>query len=163
MRKSTLGKLEAAPRLGMMIHEAVREAIERAVDEELEAALGAKPYARTEERRGYRNGFAHAGAHGPDGQVRDGTCPRGTMFTKSGREEWGRSKVLPRYSRRIVEVDEAVTAAYLSGANTRRIPRCALAAPPRCAAQQERRVARDRHAQGGVRRVEKATLSTAWM
>lgn len=76
MRKSTLGKLEAAPRLGMMIHEAVREAIERAVDEELEAALGAKPYARTEERRGYRNGFAHAGAHGPDGQVRDERATR---------------------------------------------------------------------------------------
>jgi len=60
MRKSTLKDVEAkvvgTPRLGMMIHEAVREAIERAVDEELEASLGAKAYARTEERRGYRNG-----------------------------------------------------------------------------------------------------------
>jgi transposase-like protein len=46
--------------------------------------------------------------------------PRATMFTKDGREEW-RSRMLPRYSRRIAEVNEAVTAAYLSGANTRKI------------------------------------------
>jgi putative transposase len=123
MRKSTLGKVEAkveaAPRLGMLIHEAVREAIERAVDEELEAALGAKVYARTEGRRGYRNGSRTRSLTGPTGKF-EMNVPRGTLFTKSGKEEW-RSRVLPRYSRRIVEVNEAVTAAYLSGANTRRI------------------------------------------
>jgi putative transposase len=122
MRKSTLEKVETkveAPRLGMMIHEAVREAIERAVDEELEASLGAKPYARTEERRGYRNGVRTRSLTGPTGTF-EMNVPRATLFARSGGEEW-RSKVLPRYSRRIVEVNEAVTAAYLSGANTRRI------------------------------------------
>jgi putative transposase len=119
MRKSTQAKVEAAPRLGLMIHEAVREAIERAVDEELEASLGARLYARTEERRGYRNGSRTRTLTGPTGKF-EMEVPRATMFTKSGREEW-RSKVLPRYSRRIAEVNEAVTAAYLSGANTRRI------------------------------------------
>jgi transposase-like protein len=102
-----------------MIHEAVRAAIERAVDEELEAALGAKAYVRTEERRGYRNGSRTRTLAGPTGKF-EMNVPRGTMFTKDGREEW-RSKVLPRYARRIAEVNEAVTAAYLSGANTRRI------------------------------------------
>jgi putative transposase len=119
MRKSTQAKVEAAPRLGLMIHEAVREAVERAVEEELEAALGAKLYARTEERRGYRNGSRTRTLTGPTGKF-EMEVPRATMFTKDGREEW-RSKVLPRYSRRIAEVNEAVTAAYLSGANTRRI------------------------------------------
>src|SRR5690606_31133740 len=36
-----------------------------------------------------------------------------TSQGREGHEEW-RSKLLPRYSRRIVEVNEAVTAAYLS-------------------------------------------------
>jgi transposase-like protein len=102
-----------------MIHAAVRAAIERAVDEELEAALGATLYARTEDRRGYRNGSRSRTLTGPTGKF-EMSVPRGTMFTEDGREEW-RSKVLPRYSRRIAEVNEAVTAAYLSGANTRRI------------------------------------------
>ncbi|CAN5197970.1 IS256-like element IS1553 family transposase [soil metagenome] len=119
MRKSTLGKVEAAPRLGVLIHEAVRKAIERAVEEELAAALGAPVYARTEERRGYRNGSRSRSLTGPTGKF-EMNVPRATMFTKDGGDEW-RSKLLPRYARRIAEVNEAVTAAYLSGANTRRI------------------------------------------
>lgn len=119
MRKSTLGTVEAAPRLGVMIHEAVRVAIERAVEEELEAALGAPPYARSEGRRGYRNGSRPRSLTGPTGKFAM-QVPRATMFTNEGKAEW-RSSLLPRYARRVAEVNEAVTAAYLSGANTRRI------------------------------------------
>jgi putative transposase len=120
MRKNTLRTVEeAAPRLGVMIHDAVRVAIEKAVDEELEAALGAKTYARTDERRGYRNGSRSRTLSGPTGKF-ELDVPRATMFTKRGNAEW-RSSILPRYSRRIAEVNEAVVAAYLSGANTRRI------------------------------------------
>lgn len=113
-------KNEPRGRLGMMIHQAVREAIERAVDEELESALGASPYSRTELRRGYRNGSRTRTLTGPTGAC-ELRVPRGTMFTRDGeREEW-RSQILPRYSRRIATVNEAVTAAYLNGANTRKI------------------------------------------
>jgi transposase-like protein len=42
------------------------------------------------------------------------------VITGAGKKE-RRSSLLPRYARRIAEVIEAVTAAYLSGANTRRI------------------------------------------
>jgi transposase-like protein len=121
MRKVILKQVqvEAAPRLGMMIHDAVGAAIEKAVYEELEAALGAQPYARTEQRRGYRNGSRPRTLTGPTGKF-ELDVPRATMFTKGRQEEW-RSTILPRYSRRIAEVNEAVVAAYLSGANTRRI------------------------------------------
>ena len=42
------------------------------------------------------------------------------MNTKKGREEW-RPTVVPRYQRRIREVNEAIAGVYLSGGNTRRI------------------------------------------
>lgn len=118
MRKSTLGKVEEAPRLGVLIHDAVRAAIERAVEEELEAALGVAPYARNEGRQGYRNGTRPRSLTGPTGKFAM-KVPRATMFTKAGKAEW-RSALVPRYARRIAEVNEAVTAAYLSGANTLR-------------------------------------------
>lgn len=119
MWKSTMRKVEGAPRLGAMIHEAVRAAVERAVEEELEAALGARFYARTEDRRGHRNGSRSRSLTGPTGKF-EMNVPRATMFAEGGSEEW-RSTIVPRYSRRLVEVNEAVTAAYLSGANSRRI------------------------------------------
>lgn len=119
MGKSTQVKDEGAPRLGVLIHEAVRAAIERAVEEELEVALGAGPYARSEHRRGHRNGSRHRSLTGPTGKFAM-QVPRATIMTKEGKSEW-RSTLLPRYARRIAEVNEAVTAAYLSGANTRRI------------------------------------------
>ncbi len=88
MRKVTLRQVEVAPRLGVMIHEAVREAIERAVAEELEAALGARSYARTEQRRGYRNGTRSRTLTGPTGTF-EMTVPRATMFSSEGKQaEW---------------------------------------------------------------------------
>lgn len=115
---------EAEPvRLGELIHGSVRVAIERAVLEELEAALGAAPWERVDakDRRGYRNGTRERTLAGPTGPV-DLTVPRATLFApKGGRpEEWS-SKILPRYQRRMPELNEAVVGAYLSGTNTRRI------------------------------------------
>jgi transposase-like protein len=44
--------------------------------------------------------------------------PRATLF--KGNEEWT-SKILPRYQRRMPELNEAILSTYLSGGNTRRL------------------------------------------
>lgn len=106
-------------RLGELIHDAVRVAIERAVREELEAALGAAPWERAEVRHGYRNGSRERLLSGPTGPV-PLTVPRATLFGSGGGREWS-SKVLPRYQRRLPELNEAIAGAYLAGTNTRRI------------------------------------------
>src|SRR5713101_614634 len=105
--------------LGELIHQHVRLAIETAVHEELLAALGATPYERCEARRGYRNGTKERTLTGPSGPVAL-TLPRATLFRPAGATEWT-STILPRYQRRMREVDEAVVATYLAGGNTRRI------------------------------------------
>ena len=106
--------------LGELIHERVRRAIETAVDEELAAALGAAVYERTEARRGYRNGQKARTLTGPTGPLAL-TLPRGVVFTATGgATEWA-SRIVPRYQRRVREVNEAVVATYLAGGNTRRI------------------------------------------
>jgi putative transposase len=46
--------------------------------------------------------------------------PRARLFTPTGRREWA-SSLLPRYQRRLREVNETVVATYLAGANTRRL------------------------------------------
>jgi putative transposase len=115
----SIKKVEPKPSLSCMIHHAVRVAIEEAVEEELVASLGAAPHARIETRRGYRNGSRTRSLTGPTGKF-EMVVPRGTLFTSKGDKEW-RSTILPRYQRRIDDVNEAVAAAYLSGANTRRI------------------------------------------
>lgn len=103
--------------LGSLIHDAVRAAIEQAVEEELEAALGARPYERAEERHGYRNGSRTRTLSGPTGPA-EVTVPRATLFKRN--EEWS-SKILPRYERRMPELNEAILSTYLSGGNTRRL------------------------------------------
>ncbi len=105
--------------LGELIHEHVRVAIETAVQEELLATLGATPYERSETRRGYRNGTKARTLTGPTGPVAL-TLPRATLFRPGGAMEWT-SSILPRYQRRLREVNEAVVATYLAGGNTRRI------------------------------------------
>ena len=119
-------RMEARPHdgrpgsLGELIHAAVRRAIEVAVDEELTAALGApRVRARREPvRLSQRDQAADAdgadrpaGAHGAPGHG----CSR-----RTGPREW-RSALLPRYQRRLREVNEAVVATYLAGGNTRRL------------------------------------------
>jgi putative transposase len=103
--------------LSELIHQHVRAAIETAVHEELPAGLGATPYERSEVRRGYRNGTKARTLTGPTGPVAL-TLPRATLFP--GAKEWT-SAIVPRYQRRMPEVNEAVVATYLAGGNTRRI------------------------------------------
>jgi putative transposase len=111
---------EGRPRaLGALIHEAVRRVIEVAVEEELTAALGAVRYARDIGRGGYRNGHRLRDLTGPTGPLAL-TLPRATLFATSGTREW-RSTLVPRYQRRLREVNEAVVATYLAGGNTRRL------------------------------------------
>ncbi len=105
--------------LGELIHQHVRVAIEAAVHEELGAALGATLYERSEARRGYRNGSKERILTGPTGPLAL-TLPRATLFRPAGAKEWT-SAMLPRYQRRMREVNEAVVATYLAGGNTRRI------------------------------------------
>ena len=103
--------------LSALIHRHVRIAIETAVHEELRAALGTTPYERSHVRRGYRNGSKARTLTGPTGPV-PLTLPRARLF--AGAEEWT-SRIVPRYQRRMPEVNEAVVATYLAGGNTRRI------------------------------------------
>src|SRR5207249_10322277 len=103
--------------LGELIHQHVRLAIETAVHEELRAALGTTPYERSDVRRGYRNGTKGRTLTGPTGPVAL-TLPRATLF--AGAKEWT-SRIVPRYHRRMPEVNEAIVATYLAGGNTRRI------------------------------------------
>ena len=113
---------EIAPvSLGELIHAQVRGAIEAAVHEELAAALEAAPYERSGTRRGYRNGVKRRTLTGPTGPLAL-TLPRGTLFAAAGEQGWT-SALLPRYQRRVREVNEAVVGTYLAGGNTRRIRR----------------------------------------
>ena len=101
--------------LSELIHQHVRLAIEAAVHEELRVVLGATPYERSELRRGYRNGAKARTVTGPTGPVAI-TLPRATLF--AGAKEWA-SRIVPRYQRRMPQVNEAVVATYLAGSNTR--------------------------------------------
>jgi putative transposase len=105
--------------VGELIHAYVREAIETAVHEELAAVLGAGRYERVETRVGYRNGTKARTLTGPTGPLAL-TLPRGLMHTPAGTREW-QSTIVPRYQRRLREVNEAVVATYLAGSNLRRI------------------------------------------
>jgi putative transposase len=105
--------------LSELIHQHVRVAIETAVHEELRAVLGTARYERREVRRGYRNGIRERTLTGPTGPVTL-TLPRATVFGVAGAKEWT-SGIVPRYQRRMPEVNEAVVATYLAGGNTRRI------------------------------------------
>lgn len=105
--------------LGALIHAAVRRVIEVAVEEELTAALGAVRYARDIGRGGYRNGHRSRDLTGPTGPLAL-TLPRATLFVPSGTREWT-STLVPRYQRRLREVNETVVATYLAGGNTRRL------------------------------------------
>src|SRR5438309_1748102 len=123
MRKGiskSVGTHELGPvSLSELIHQHVRVAIETAVHEELRAALGATPYERSEVRRGYRNGSKARTLTGPTGPVAL-SVPRATLFNVAGAKEWT-STIIPRYQRRMPQVNEAVVATYLAGGNTRRI------------------------------------------
>ena len=98
--------------LGELIHAYVRQAIEMAVHEKLAGADGAGRYERTGDRLGYRNGTKARTLTGPTGPV-ELTLPRGVQYTAAGGKEWT-STIVPRYERRLREVNEAVIATYLA-------------------------------------------------
>jgi putative transposase len=98
---------------------AVRGAIARVLDEELAAALGPR-YARAADRVGYRHGSKVRQLTTPSGPVAL-TVPRGRLHHVDGRSSEWQSTLLPRYARRMRQVDAAVLQVYLSGANSRRI------------------------------------------
>lgn len=105
--------------LGELIHAEVRTTVEHAVREELAAVLGALRYERRAARHGYRNGHKTRTLTGPTGPLAL-TLPRATLFHPAGLKEWA-STVLPRYQRRLREVNTAVAMTYLAGASTRRL------------------------------------------
>ena len=107
--------------LGELIHREVRRAIEQAVEEELEATLGRR-YERmgAAERAGYRNATRTRTLTGATGPV-ELTLPRARLHGGDGGPREWRSALVPRYQRRLREVNEAIAAVYLSGGNTRRI------------------------------------------
>src|SRR2546428_6068984 len=84
---------------------------------QLAIALGAERYERHDARRGYRNGVKPRTLTGPTGPLAL-TLPRATVGAPG--REW-RSTIVPRYQRRMREVNEAVIATYLAGGNQRRI------------------------------------------
>jgi len=105
--------------LGLMVHEAVRRAIEQAVEEELAQVLSARRYERGGQRRGHRNGHRQRTLSGPTGPLAL-RVPRGLLTTENGVREWS-SGIVPRYQRRLPEINEAIIGVYLAGNNTRRI------------------------------------------
>lgn len=119
IKKSETPHLVVVPRLGELIHDAVRAAIEEAVEAELTESLGVESYERATARRGYRNGGRERTLTGPTGPAPI-KVPRGILETSAGSREWS-SKILPRYERRLPEINEALVGAYLAGHNTRRI------------------------------------------
>jgi putative transposase len=119
MRKPTAAHEPERISLGELIHQHVRLAIETAVHEELRVELGTSPYERSDIRRGYRNGTKARTLTGPTGPVAL-VMPRATLFGAAGGKEW-KSAILPRYQRRMPEVNKAIIATYLAGGNTRRI------------------------------------------
>ena len=107
--------------LGELIHVRIRAAIEQAVAEELEAALGRR-YERidAEQRQGYRHGTRLRTLTGPTGPV-ELEVPRARIAEPGGGVREWRSRLVPRYGRRMPEINAAIAAVYLSGGNTRRI------------------------------------------
>ena len=108
------------PSLLGLIRERMRSVIETILVEELDAALSAPRYARVPTRRGERNGARERTLVLPAGPMTM-LVPRGRILDAQGQESEWRSNVLPRYRRRVREVDEALAGAYLGGMNTRRI------------------------------------------
>src|SRR5437660_2767192 len=79
---------------------------------------------------GTRNGVKTRTLTGPTGPMAL-TLPRATLAGPGREQEWA-SSIVPRYQRRMREVNEAVIATYLAGGNTRRI-RGALQPPLKAA------------------------------
>ena len=125
MKKPTTISTESVSEYREFVHQRLRkrvlEAIELVMEEEVEQAIGCRAYERSDERRGYRNGIEIRRVTTAVG-TREMRVPRARLQDEeTGEMKEFRSEVLPRYARRTQEVDEAILATYLSGANSRRI------------------------------------------
>jgi len=103
-----------------LLERRLQEAVEVVLEEELSAALGSGWYERNPVRRGHRNGSARRRITTVAG-TRELEVPRARILGADGSSREFRSELLSRYARRTAEVDEAILACYLSGANSRRI------------------------------------------
>jgi putative transposase len=103
------------------VRERVRQFLENMIDEEATAALGRGRYERGA-ATGYRNGTRKRHLLGSFGPV-DIAVPRARLSAADGTTHEWQSAVLPRYARMTRQVEALITAAYLSGTNTRRVKR----------------------------------------
>lgn len=103
-----------------LLQDKILEAVELVLEEELTAVLGSDSYARVEGRRGYRNGVIKRRVTTPLG-TREVRVPRGRIHEPDGSSREHRSEILPRYARRVRQVDDAILSCYLAGVNSRRI------------------------------------------
>ena len=104
------------------LRQRVRTAIEEVLDEEVASALGSARHERTDARCGYRHGRVTRTVTTPAG-TRRLQVPRARVVGKDRTLSEFQSAVLPRYARRMREVDEAILGCYLGGTNSRRIQR----------------------------------------
>src|SRR5205807_956350 len=117
VRPSAVAVPFAADDLSASLRNVVRAAISRIAEEELTAFLEAATHAHVPSRRGYRNGSSRARTITTSLGPTEVKLPRGRLF--SG-QEW-RSTMIPRYARRLREVDAALIGLYFGGVNTRKV------------------------------------------
>ena len=98
----------------------VRAAIEEAITRELCTWLGAARYERAASRVGYRHGSQSRELGTPMGQLAL-TVPRARVRDAQGDTREWRSALLPRFHRRVQQVDQAIVNVYLSGTNQRKV------------------------------------------
>jgi putative transposase len=103
------------------LRERIRQLIENMIDQEATAALGRGRYERGA-AAGYRNGTRKRHLLGSFGPV-EIAVPRARLSAADGTTHEWQSAVLPRYARMTRQVEALITAAYLSGTNTRRVKR----------------------------------------
>lgn len=108
--------------LQRQLRDRIREAIEATLEEELTEALRSARHERVSDRTGYRHGAVTRTVTTAEG-LRTLEVPRGRVATAAGQTAEFQSAILPRYTRRTREVDDALLGCYLAGTNSRRIRR----------------------------------------
>jgi transposase-like protein len=120
MQESSTPLLQFRRDIEVQFRHHIREALEVSLTEEIAAALGSGRHERTDQRRGYRHGVMERTVTTAEGTQRL-TVPRGRLIADDGPATEFRSRLLPRYARRMREIDDAILGCYLGGINSRRI------------------------------------------
>ena len=142
--------LQSRQHIQEQLRQRVRTAIEEVLDEEVASALGSARHERTDARCGYRHGRVTRTVTTPAG-TRRLQVPRARVVGKEGTLSEFQSAVLPRYARRMREVDEAILGCYLGGHEQPPHPAGAGVVAGRRASVEERRLAGGRPAEGTVK------------